>query len=183
MYTMIQNYSVYRTLKAFMDYPLRGFGMRDLCRHVKLGPPSIINNLKKLRDNGFVVEKKVYGRKLYFANRESRLFRLYKQFNNLLEIEESGLLDFLNEQFSFPTIVLFGSKSSGEDTEQSDMDVAVLTNSKKQTDLEKYETKLRAKIHILILGDKDIKRMKYENKELLNNIINGRVLAGYLKVF
>ena len=76
MYTMIQKYSVYRTLKAFMDYPLIGFGIRDLCRRVKLGPPSIINNLKKLKDDEFVVEKKVYGRKLYFANRESRLFRL-----------------------------------------------------------------------------------------------------------
>ena len=180
---MLQNYSGYRVLQVFMETPLEGLGLREICRRVKLGAPSVINYLKGLNSDGLIVEKKMYGKKFYFANRESRLFKLYKQFETLRTIEESGLLDYINEELAFPTVVLFGSKPLGEDTEKSDMDLLVITNSKKQINLEKYESVLKTKIHLMILSDDDAEKMKTRNRELFNNVVNGRVLSGYLKVF
>ncbi|MBI3412579.1 MAG: nucleotidyltransferase domain-containing protein [Candidatus Aenigmarchaeota archaeon] len=179
---MIQNYNGYKVLRVFMETPLKGFGLRDLCRRIRLGPASVLNYLKKLESDGLIVKKKLYGKKLYFANRESRLFRLYKQFETVRRIEESKLIYFLNDELAFPTVILFGSKSSGEDTEKSDIDIAIITNSKKEVDVEKYEARLGSKIHILVFDDKAFESMKTKKQELFNNIINGRVLSGYLKV-
>lgn len=179
---MLQNYSGYRVLRAFMKKPLEGFGLRGLCKEIKLGPSSVLSYLETLISEGLVVGKKLYGRKLYFANRESRIFRLYKQFETSLQIEASGLLKFIDEKLGFPTIILFGSKAVGEDTEKSDMDIAVIASSKKELNVESFEEKLGCKVHLLILTDKDFDNMKTANKELLNNIVNGKGLSGYMKV-
>jgi len=72
-------------------------------------------------------------------------------------------------------VVLFGSASRGEDTENSDIDL-FLQSGESDINVEKYENALNRKISILF--ESDIRKL---GKELLNNILNGHVLYGYLK--
>jgi predicted nucleotidyltransferase len=74
-------------------------------------------------------------------------------------------------------IVLFGSASRGEDVEDSDMDLLVIAKEKK-VELERFEDKVKRKISLHF-------EEKVSNipKELLNNVVNGIVVHGYLEVF
>jgi len=93
-----------------------------------------------------------------------------------VNIQESGLMEFLEEEFVPSAVVLFGSASRGEDTENSDIDLLVIAKEK-DVNLKKYESALGRKIN-MIFEDSS----KGMPKELLNNVINGIVLYGYLKV-
>ena len=74
-------------------------------------------------------------------------------------------------------IILFGSVSKGEDIKESDLDLFVLSD-KEKIDLSLFEKKLNKKINIFF--DNNFNKL---SKELRNNIINGVILKGYLKVF
>ena len=61
-----------------------------------------------------------------------------------MRIKESGLLDFLVDNFFPDAIVLFGSASRGEDTEKSDIDL-FLVAEREEIELSGFEKKLKRK--------------------------------------
>lgn len=172
---MLQNYTAYRILRLFFDYPTKGFQLREICRMAKLGMPSVKLHVKRLEKEGFLVKEKTGTYASYKASRNEN-FRLYKLNDTMLKLYESGLMDFLINEFSPNAIVLFGSASRGEDIERSDMDVLVIAKER-DIELGRYENRLKRKVHIMF--ETDVRKI---SKELLNNIINGIVLYGYLKV-
>jgi predicted nucleotidyltransferase len=173
---MIQKYTTYRVLKLFFDSPTKGFQLREICRLAKLGMPSVKLHIARLEKHGMVKKEKgsIYAN--YKASRNEG-FRLYKRNDMLARLSESGLIERLVEQFSPDAIVLFGSASRGEDIESSDVDILIVAKGKSM-DLKKYEADIKRKISLVF--EPDIKDVP---KELRNNIINGIVLHGYLKVF
>ena len=74
-------------------------------------------------------------------------------------------------------IILFGSSSIGEDIETSDIDIFIQAKEKKLNIL-KYEKLLNRSITLFF--EENFSRL---NKELKNNILNGIILRGYIKVF
>ena len=172
---MIQNYNTYKILKLFFDFPRKKFQLRELSRKTNVGLPSVINHVKKLEKEGFVkrVSEGVYDS--YVSNRNEK-FKSYRKNDVLLRLKESGLVDFLADEFIPDTIVLFGSASMGEDVEESDIDL-FLVAKEKDVKLENFEKSLNRKINLHF--EEKISDLP---KELLNNIANGIVLYGYLKV-
>ena len=174
---MLQNYNRYKLLQEFFDFPRKNFQMRELSRNVKLAQPSVINHLKALQKEGLVIKEKKGVYSTYRGNRESEDFKLLKNQNLVWRICRSGLLSFLDEKLKPNCIVLFGSAARGEDTETSDIDLFI-QSEEIALDLKEFEKSLNRKIKILF--ETNINAL---GKELLNNIINGQVLYGYLKVF
>ncbi|MFH1442643.1 MAG: nucleotidyltransferase domain-containing protein, partial [Candidatus Micrarchaeota archaeon] len=81
------------------------------------------------------------------------------------------------QQYEEPeAIVLFGSYANGEDGEKSDVDIAVFTNLTKSVDLGKFEGAIGHKINPYEIRIKDCE------KEFVNNLANGTVLYGYLRL-
>ena len=173
---MIQN-NVYRILQLFFDSPTKQFHLREIERSTGIGLPSVSNHVKKLVDEGFVKKgrKDIY--QAFTANMEDQRFKVYKRNDIILRIHDSGLIDFLEKSLLPTAIVLFGSASRGEDVETSDIDLFLLAKER-DIDLKMFETKLKRRIRLLF--EEDPSEL---SKELLNNIINGIVLYGYLKVF
>ena len=79
-------------------------------------------------------------------------------------------------------IILFGSYAKGTPKEDSDIDIAVISSIKKEITLDLYEKKLKRPIQIFLFSKAEFDTMQRKNKELYNNILNGRILSGYLKV-
>ena len=71
---------------------------------------------------------------------------------------------------------MYGSYLSGEDVEKSDIDLLIISKSKKTLKIEKFEKKLNRKIHIITEP-----KLNKLPEELKSEIINGLVLYGYLK--
>ena len=155
---------------------MKHFHLREIWRLVDLALPSIKNHVSELEKEG-LLKKEKSGLYITYVSNRSEKFKLYKKLDVIIRIYESGLLETLEEKFLPKAIVLFGSASRGEDTERSDIDLFILANEK-PVNLIKFEEKLKRKISIH--AEKSIKDVP---KELLNNILNGSILYGYLKVF
>ncbi len=173
---MIQEYNTYRILQLFFDQPTKHFQLREIARLINLGMPSVINHVKKLEKEGFVKKEKngVYDS---YISSGGALFKTYKRNDILLRVHQSGLIECLEDALMPDAIVLFGSCSRGEDIETSDIDL-FLVAKEKDIELKKFENKLKRKISLHF--EQNASKVP---KELLNNIINGTVLFGYLKVF
>lgn len=184
---MLQKYNRWRVLEVFFDDPNprgAGFQLREISRKANLAPTSVKIYLDELSGNGRwgypLVNKanhRIYGYPVYWANRASELFRFFKKIDMIISIQESGLLNYLSEKCMPDVIVLFGSASRGEDLKDSDVDL-YLQCRERQLELQTYEVEIKRKIRILF----DAKFNKLSG-ELRNNILNGIILKGYLKVF
>ncbi|MBN2042662.1 MAG: nucleotidyltransferase domain-containing protein [Candidatus Aenigmarchaeota archaeon] len=173
---MLQKYSRYRVMQEFFDFPRKGFQIREISRRINLAQVSVINHLKALQKEGLVVKEKKGIYPTFHANTNNENYKTLKKQNLVQRIHESELISFIDRNLKPNCIVLFGSGARGEDTETSDIDLFVQAKEV-QMDLGKYENLLKRKINLLFEPE-----TKGLSKELLNNIINGQVIYGYLKV-
>lgn len=174
---MLGNYNKYKALKVFFYNSTDSLRLREISRMAGISPPSVMQYLKEFEEKGLI--RKYIKRKVpfYQANRDSEDFREYSRISIIFEIHNSGLIDYLWEKLAPDAIVLYGSCAKGECTEESDIDIFIVGNEHK-IDLVQYEKKIGRKVHLLFgSSPKNISR------ELINNLINGIVLKGYLKVF
>jgi len=179
---MLQKDNRYRILRIFFEDPSPkgiGFQLREVSRKVAIATPSVKKYLTELEKEGLIVNVKhrIHGYPVYYANRDNDNFKFLKRLDTLMKIKESGLLEYLSESCMPDVIILFGSSASGEDLKDSDIDLFVASKDEKLS-LDKFEKHLNRKISILFSDS--FGRM---SKELKNNIINGVILKGYLKVF
>ena len=166
------------TLKLFFEEPNREFNVREVARILKISPATASKDLKELKKEMVLTERKERMLNLYKADMDKDQYRDLKISYNIKKIRESGLIDSLNQFYLKPIIVLFGSSSFGMDIETSDIDLLIVSEKNKEfPDKKIFEKKLKKSIQIFAV--KDIKELK--NKHLINNIINGITIQGKIK--
>ena len=171
-------FNIINIIKPFFESPNREFNVREIARILKIAPATASKELKNLKNESLLKERKDRNFNFYRADMESEYYRDLKFFYNIRKIKESGFIDSLNKYYLKPTIILFGSASHGMDTETSDFDFLILSEKIKDfPESNHFEKKLNRKIQIFIV--KDIKDLK--NDHLINNILNGIVLQGEIK--
>jgi len=166
-------------IEYFFVKPNAKLRVRGIERTLKLPLPSVIRYCKELEKEGILTTIKTGNVNFYTANRSSEEYLLEKKLYNIKKIYESGLVEYLRRELSNPAIVLFGSYSKGEDTEESDIDIYIETPSKKKVSLEKFEKMLKRRIQAF--QQKNLNEIS--NPHLANNIINGITLNNYIEVF
>lgn len=100
-----------------------------------------------------------------------------KRADNLKQIYESGLAQFLTDNLAGSIIILFGSYAFGEDTDKSDIDLAVFGIKQKNINIEKFEKILERNIIINYYSS-----FKPIEKYLLNNLLNGITIKGTVEL-
>ena len=149
---------------------------RETAQILKVSPTAVANSIESLKDKNLIkVEKTKTVNFISFNRDELRAIEL-KRVENLKNIYLSGLSDHLKREFAGAAIILFGSYSFGEDTINSDIDIAIIERSNKNLHLEAYEKILNRKINLNFY--------KYWNlipKPLKNNILNGILLDGSIE--
>lgn len=173
---MLEKNNKYKVLKVFLFNPTESFRLRELSRITNISPPSVINYLKELEKEELIrsyVKREI---PFYKAERDNEDFKQYKKIAVQYELHKSGLIEHLWQKLSPDAIILYGSYAKGESIEKSDIDIFIIGEEKK-LNLEEYEKKLGAEIHLMF--DKNPKKIP---NELKNNLINGIVLKGYFKV-
>jgi predicted nucleotidyltransferase len=168
--------SIWKVFEIFADEPLKIHFIKEISRKINLAPTSVRKHIRDLKEENIIFKKKgerFYG---YVSNRNDDNFLFYKKILNLVKIKESGLIENLIKALYPKTIVLYGSYYRGEDVENSDIDLLIISNKKKEFNLEKFEKLLKRRIHII--SEENLNRL---DKNLRLEIINGIVLYGYLK--
>lgn len=173
MFTEVNN----SILQFFFKNPTKTFHLREIARQTKFSAAGALKSLRKLEERSLVIKQKTRATDNFKANLKNKEFQNLKYLYNLYSIKSSGLIDFLNDKYSFPeAIVLFGSYSKGEDIETSDIDLAIITKKELSPDLSRFEKLLERKIVVHEIS------LEKAGKEFINNLINGLILSGYLKV-
>lgn len=167
----------YRILKLFFNMPMSKFRVRALSRLTKLDTKTVMNYLKNFVKEGIIIRKKSIKHYPYYeAKRLSKVYRYEKSNVIIKKIIKSKLIEYLEKKLHPEVIVLFGSIQKGTYHKKSDIDLFIKVNYKK-VDLSKYERKIGYKITPLF--EQNLKNL---SRGLLQNIYNGYVLSGNLKV-
>lgn len=168
-------------LKPFFENPEKGFQIREISRTIKINPTTIRQYLNKLVKEEYLLIKKEGIYPAYYSNTSKKYLNL-KLFYNLENIRNSDLIEFLEKEFDYPIIILFGSYSKAQDYLNSDIDLCIISDIEKEINLKEYEKRLDKKIQIHLIKRSMIKAMKLKNPHLLNSICNGLVLSGELEI-
>ena len=146
---------------------------RDIAKVLKVSPTAVANSVKKLIGKNLIKLERTKTINFISFNRDNPKAIELKRVENLKQIYLSELPDFLEEKLAGATIILFGSYSKGEDTNTSDIDIAVIGRKDKVMDLKVFEKRLNRKININFYDS-----WKNIHKHLKNNILNGIVITG-----
>lgn len=164
-------------LIEFFKRPTYEFHFRELLKILHWSPNKLNGAIKRYIIS-VVLETKKKNLRIFKANYDSDEFRIVKQLFNIYIAKE--IAKKINSAGYYDAIVLFGSASRGEDVERSDMDICIIGKSK-EINLSQFEKEINRKINLLFIDD--ISQLRKGQPQLLNNVINGIVLSGYLKVF
>lgn len=169
--------NIINSLKPFFEDCYRRINVREYAKTADISPPTASKILSQYNKED-LLKKEIYRNFIfYYANKESRTFidlsRIY--WRNKL----NDLIENIKKETVSSTIILYGSLSKGEVKEDSDIDIAVILDKKKDIlqNRDSFEKKLKRNIHLMVF-----ETMKnIENKDLLNNILNGCILHGRVK--
>jgi len=171
-------------LNFFIKEPEKQFHIRQISKLLDKSPTTISKYLKELKEKNILKSEKKLNHLLFKANVENKKFKQLKLNYNLNLLYNSGLIDYLVKELNYPeAIILFGSFAKAENISASDIDLLIISPSKKEIKLTNFEKRVGHKIQIFIHSKKDIEKNKEKNKELLNNWINGITLYGFWEVF
>lgn len=168
--------NTYKILELFMQKPNNDFSVRGIARGLKLSHATVISHIKALLSLKLIRKKNETLYPTYYANTESEKLKTYKKNSIAFSIKQSGIIEHIKDKTLPSSIVLFGSCAKGVYTEKSDIDIFVEAKGTK-LDLGKFEKKLKRSINLLF----DTKISNLSN-ELRNNILNGIVLDGFIKI-
>jgi len=168
--------NTYRILELFIEYPTQDYSIRGIARQLNISHATVLNYIAKLERLQLIKKKASTLYPTYYANSENKKYKFYKRTWILDKIMESGVIEFIQKETYPSSIILFGSMAKATFTEESDIDIFVEAKETK-LDITKYEKKLKHKINILF--EQNINTL---SKELRNNIVNGIVLYGFIKI-
>ena len=150
---------------------------REIAIILNVSPTAVSNSIKNLKEKQLIKFEKTKTINFISFNRDEQRAIELKRVENLKNIYISGLSDYLEKELAGATIILFGSYSRGEDTNTSDIDIAVIERKNKLLKLEPYEKMLNRKINVNFYNSwRDI------HKNLKNNILNGILLQGSIEL-
>ena len=155
----------------FVKNPGVSVHIRELARRLSLSPPTVLIQVRALIKKKLLKSEKQGKNLILISNYENDSFIENKKWSNLFLLVDCGLVDKIKEELA-STIILFGSFSRGEDTEKSDIDIAV----DKEPDIkniERYEDKLNRKIQFHVIN-------RSISDNLKENIQQGILLSGVM---
>jgi len=166
--------NLFNNLTPFIEDCYKEFGVREYSRIMNISPPTASKLLKDYEKEGLLKIKKERRYYLFRANRENEVLKDLSRIYWKQKLKK--VLEYLNSELYYPTIVLFGSLIKLETKEDSDIDLALITKLKKRLNIDIYEKQLKRKIQIFRFNS----LLELKNKELKAGIINGYILQGEL---
>jgi len=88
----------------------------------------------------------------------------------------SEVINYLDSELFASSIILFGSLSKLESKKDSDIDLAVISKSKKKLNIERFNKKYKREIQLFVFSS-----LNKINEELRKNILNGVFLTGEIE--
>ncbi|MCF7866886.1 nucleotidyltransferase domain-containing protein [Candidatus Woesearchaeota archaeon] len=162
---------IFNDLKPFFEDNYKRIHVREYAKIIAITPPTASKLLEAYLSERILKKEVDKQYNYYFANKESSTF---KDLQNIYwKMKLQPLIDYIENQIIQPNIILFGSIAKSELQENSDIDIAIFAQSKKDLNLLPFEKTLKRNIQLFIF-----KNLEEVPKELKNNILNGKIIGG-----
>ncbi len=163
-------------LEIFFENPAKELHIRGIAKELKLSKTAVSHHVNKLLKQKLITKQKRDVFPSFRANESNELYRFYKTQGALKRLIESDLIEHIDKELNPKCIILFGSFAKAEYDAKSDIDIFVQA-SQRTLSLSKYEKQLKHNINLLFAPD-----LNHLSPQLLNNILNGIKLKGFLKL-
>lgn len=171
-----------KVLHWFFAYPAKEFTLSELCEQLKISKTTantVVLELEKLK----FLEHEVLGNlwRIY-ANQKHPFFITLRIPFNLKSVYQSDILEWVVSNVpNARAVILFGSYRKGDDTEKSDVDIAVEVVGNKELEIVKLQASrmgYRENVHVNV----HLFSRKKIDLNVFASIANGIVLQGFLEV-
>ena len=152
--------------------PNKQFYLREIAKILNKSVGGVHKTLKSLKEMDFVKENKS-GKNLYYRmnqmNPSIKNFKIFMTINELTPLVNK--LKDISEK-----IILFGSCATGEDTNESDIDLLILTNEKEKVNKYVIQKRFDRKIQAVVVNTTDLLKIKEKDKACYQEIKKGITL-------
>ncbi|MBD3318511.1 hypothetical protein GF342_01230 [Candidatus Woesearchaeota archaeon] len=171
-----------KVLVWFYGHPETDFTLSELCTNLEISKTTANTIVNHLESIGFLT-KQVLGKVWRIRANPSHDFFITKKIPfNLQSVYECGVLQWIATNIpNARAVILFGSYRNGDDTEQSDIDIAVEVLSNQEIEIIPlhvkalgYRTNVPLNVHVFSRNKIDL--------NVFANIANGILLKGFLEV-
>ena len=177
-----------KVLLWFFSFPSQQMSLTDLADNLNISKTTANRIVTMLEKEGFLI-KDVLGKVWRISCNQQHIYNFSKKIAyNLIMVYESPLIqairDFMQNEFKQNprVLILFGSYRKGDDTEKSDIDIAIEILGNQSLSIHEfrifpqfgYRKNVKVNLHIFTRNNVDL--------NLFSNIANGIVLEGFLEV-
>jgi len=163
-------------LNEFFENPTEEFHIRGIAKKLNIPKTTVgyhVNNFLKEK----IIIKNTKGIFPSFrANETGEMYRFYKRQSFLQKLLKSDLINYIEKEFNPKCLILFGSFAKAEYDKNSDIDIFVQAKESNYN-LTKFEKEFKHKINLFFEPN-----LNNLSPELLNNIINGMKLTGFIRL-
>jgi len=152
--------------------PDKQFYIKEIAKKMDKSVGGTHKTLKSLKEMDFVKENKS-GKNLYY--RVNQLNPSIKNFKIFMTINELSPVVNKFKEIS-EKIILFGSCSTGNDTNESDIDLLILTNEKEKVNKWIINKEFNRKIQAVVVNTGDLMKIKEKDKAFYQEINKGITL-------
>lgn len=172
-------FSGFKILSYFLNYPNSSIYINDLARKISVSPSSVLKYCNSYYKEGILFREKKANAIFFSLNNNSVFVKSFKKSHFLgLILNSSEFSTFIEKNNSnLVSLILYGSYSSGNYSEDSDIDLLVIYNSDKIdfSNLLKLEKTFKKEINITKMSltnwiDKINKKDNFAISILKNNV-------------
>ena len=119
-------------LEFFLKNPYSKIHIKGLARELKISPRTAEIYCKEYKKSDILIEERIANTCQFFLNNENPIAKGLKKIWFLLVLKETNFVDvFISKNPDISTLALYGGYSSGEFSEESDIDLLIITQQKK----------------------------------------------------
>ena len=177
-----------KILKTLLESPLYEFKEIELINKSGVGKGSASQAINDLTKNKVLEEARVGKAKIISLNLQSPFFFLLKSLfdqEKLLQADKNKLSSVLFFKAllkrDIQLLVIFGSTIAGTSTEESDIDVLIITNNQEKVNKERKmaEEIFGQKFNLHVYAEKEIRNKMKEDAFIKNALLKGVTIYGY----
>lgn len=161
-------------LTFFLEKPKTKLNQKELKQKLKLAKATATKWLKVLEKQNFIKVEKIGVTKLYTLNRENPIIKQLKRLNtlsNLIKIKD------ITDKFNVK-VYLYGSAARGEDVEESDIDILIIGNIKKEQiirEINNLANIIKKQIKVQIFSQQRWSKLAREDKAFYERVEKDKV--------
>jgi predicted nucleotidyltransferase len=180
---MLKNYALFKVLKLFMEEPYTQFYLREVAKRAGVGTGTARSCLNWLVNSRFLELEKKGNLFLFKADFKAHVFRHFKLAFNILNIEKSGLPEFLGRLSGIGSAVIYGSFARGENDSKSDLDLLIIGTARNVPEIRIYAKRVGSEINSISFTPAEWRNKAKKDRPFYERVImDGIALVGEIPV-